>query len=150
MRYKAKKEKNMQQYDQNNIFAKILRGEIPCHQVYEDDHTLAFMDVMPQARGHVLVIPKYEAVELSDMNAEYIKAVFSTAQKVIKAQRKVLQREGIVQLQLSGEEAGQSVFHYHIHLIPANVHDMGKHEAKQANQSELSTLAAQLRAELGQ
>ncbi|MCO6504433.1 MAG: HIT family protein [Snodgrassella sp.] len=140
----------MQPYDQNNIFAKILRGEIPCHKVYEDNHTLAFMDVMPQAKGHVLVIPKFEAVELTDMNSEFIQAVFSTAQKIICAQRKVLQREGIVQLQLSGKEAGQSVFHYHIHLIPASVHELGKHEGRVADQSELATLAAQLSAELDQ
>lgn len=138
----------MQQYDRNNIFAKIIRGEIPCHKVYEDDHTLAFMDVMPQARGHVLVIPKYEAIELADMSAEYITAVFTTAQKIINVQRKVLQRQGIVQLQLSGEEAGQSVFHYHIHLIPASIHQLGKHESVAADQAELAALAADLRAEL--
>lgn len=138
----------MQQYDRNNIFAKIIRSEIPCHKVYEDSYTLAFMDVMPQARGHVLVIPKFEAIELSDMSAEYLKAVFSTAQKIITAQRKVLQCDGIVQLQLSGEQAGQSVFHYHIHLIPSSIHKLGKHEGTAADQTELATLATQLHAEL--
>jgi histidine triad (HIT) family protein len=138
----------MQQYDRNNIFARIIRGEIPCHKVYEDAQTLAFMDVMPQARGHVLVIPKYEAVELTDVPQDYLIAVFSAAKKIIKAQRKVLHRDGIVQLQLSGEQAGQSVFHYHIHLIPGHIHELGKHESVAADQAHLAQLAAQLRAEL--
>ncbi|PIT10623.1 HIT family hydrolase [Snodgrassella alvi] len=138
----------MQQYDRNNIFARIIRGEIPCHKVYEDAQTLAFMDVMPQARGHVLVIPKYEAVELTDVPQDYLIAVFSAAKKIIKAQRKVLHRDGIVQLQLSGEQAGQSVFHYHIHLIPGHIHELGKHESVAADQAQLAQLATQLRAEL--
>jgi histidine triad (HIT) family protein len=138
----------MQQYDRNNIFARIIRGEIPCHKVYEDAQTLAFMDVMPQARGHVLVIPKYEAVELTDVPQDYLIAVFSAAKKIIEAQRKVLHRDGIVQLQLSGEQAGQSVFHYHIHLIPGHIHELGKHESVAADQAQLAQLAAQLRAEL--
>lgn len=138
----------MQEYDRNNIFARIIRGEIPCHKVYEDTQTLAFMDVMPQARGHVLVIPKCEAIELTDMPQDYLVAVFSAAKKIIGAQRKVLHRDGIVQLQLSGEQAGQSVFHYHIHLIPGHIHELGKHESVAADQAELAQLAAQLRAEL--
>jgi histidine triad (HIT) family protein len=138
----------MQQYDRNNIFARIIRGEIPCHKVYEDAQTLAFMDVMPQARGHVLVIPKYEAVELTDVPQDYLIAVFSAAKKIIGAQRKVLHLDGIVQLQLSGEQAGQSVFHYHIHLIPGHIHELGKHESVAADQAQLAQLAAQLRAEL--
>lgn len=138
----------MQQYDSNNIFARIIRGEIPCHKVYEDEQTLAFMDVMPQARGHVLVIPKCEAIELTDMPQDYLATVFSAAKKIINAQRKVLHRNGVVQLQLSGEQAGQSVFHYHIHLIPGHIHELGKHESVAADQAELAQLAAQLRAEL--
>lgn len=133
-------------YDTNNIFAKILRGEIPCHKVYEDDNTLAFMDVMPQATGHVLVIPKCEAVELSDLPCEYACAVFKTAQKVIIAQRKALGVDGIVQMQLSHAKAGQSVFHYHMHLIPTHVHELGKHESVMADQDELAELASKIRA----
>lgn len=130
-------------YDNNNIFAKILRGELPCHKVYEDDKTLAFMDIMPMARGHVLVIPKCEAVELSDMPSEYITAVFDTAKKVMNAQRQVLNREGIVQMQLNNAQAGQSVFHYHVHLIPGHVFKLGKHEDEQADHVELAELAKQ-------
>lgn len=135
-------------YDSNNIFAKILRGEIPNHTVYEDDKTLAFMDAMPQARGHVLVVPKTEAVELSDLPLDYAQAVLATAQKVMAAQRQVLQRQGIVQMQLNHAQAGQSVFHYHVHLIPGHVHELGRHEGGMADQAELSALAAQLRAAL--
>lgn len=133
-------------YDNTNIFAKILRGEIPCHKVYEDDKTLAFMDVMPQATGHVLVIPKYEAVELTDLPCEYACAVFKTAQKIIKAQRQALGVNGVVQMQLNHKDAGQSVFHYHMHLIPTHVHELGKHESGFANQDELAQLASQIRA----
>lgn len=133
------------QYDNQNIFAKIIRGEIPNHTVYEDDKTLAFMDIMPMATGHVLVIPKCEAVELSDMPADYLQAVFATAQKVMQAQRQVLQREGIVQLQLNNAQAGQSVFHYHVHLIPSSIHQLGQHETRQADMGELAELAGQLR-----
>lgn len=137
-------------YDKQNVFAKILRGEIPNHTVYEDDKTLAFMDVMPMAKGHVLVIPKCEAVELSDMPADYLQAVFATAQKVMTAQRQVLQRDGIVQLQLNNAQAGQSVFHYHVHLIPSSIHELGKHEERKADPSELAELAQQFKSQINQ
>ena len=132
-------------YDDSNIFAKILRGEIPCHKVYEDDKTLAFMDVMPQATGHVLIIGKCPAVELTDLPLEYATAIFATAQKVIKAQRQVLGTQGVVQLQLNDKSAGQSVFHYHMHLIPTHLHNLGEHESQMADMGELAKLAEQLR-----
>lgn len=135
-------------YDNTNIFAKILRGEIPCHRVYENDKTLAFMDVMPQAKGHVLIIPKCEAVELTDLPCEYACAVFVTAQKVIKAQREALNVEGVVQMQLNHVKAGQSVFHYHMHLIPTHVHELGRHESVMADQDELADLAGKIRAKI--
>lgn len=136
----------MSNYDPNNIFTKILRQEIPCHKVYEDEMTLAFMDVMPQATGHVLVIGKCEAVELTDLPLEYATAIIATAQKVIKAQRIALNVEGVVQMQLNHAKAGQSVFHYHMHLIPTHVHELGKHEGGFADQNELAELAAKIRA----
>ncbi len=131
-------------YNPDNIFAKILAGKIPCHKVYEDDKTLAFMDVMPQAVGHVLVIPKCEAVELSDLPLEFAAAVIATAQKVIRAQRQVLETKGIIQMQLNNQEAGQSVFHYHMHLIPTHIHQLGKHEDKLADMEQLAEMAAKL------
>lgn len=131
-------------YQEDNIFAKILAGDIPCHKVYEDDKTLAFMDIMPQAKGHVLVIPKQKAVDLSQLEPEYASAVLMTAKKVMVAQRKVFEREGIIQMQLNGAEAGQTVFHYHVHLVPTSLHELGKHASDQADTEELAQQANQL------
>lgn len=136
----------MVHYDDGNVFAKILRGEIGCHKVYEDDKTLAFMDVMPQAKGHVLVIPKCQAVELSDLPISYAAAVIETAKKVMQAQRQVLNTQGILQMQLNSSQAGQSVFHYHMHLIPTHIHQLGTHEGGMADAEELAQLAAQFKA----
>ena len=133
-------------YDNSNIFAKMLDGDIPCHKVYEDDKTLAFMDIMPQAKGHVLVIPKQKAVDLADLEPEYAAAVLMTAKKVMQAQRQVFEREGVIQMQLNGAQAGQTVFHYHIHLIPSSIHELGRHAVTQADQGELAALAKQLAA----
>ncbi|MGM8870614.1 HIT family protein [Psychrobacter sp. 2Y5] len=133
-------------YDDNNIFAKMLDGDIPYHKVYEDDKTLAFMDIMPQAKGHVLVIPKQKAVDLADLEPEYAAAVLMTAKKVMQAQRQVFEREGIIQMQLNGSEAGQTVFHYHVHLIPSSIHELGRHAVTQADSEELAHAAQQLAA----
>ena len=133
-------------YDDNNIFAKMLNGDIPYHKVYEDDKTLAFMDIMPQAEGHVLVIPKQKAVDLADLEPEYAAAVLMTSKKVMQAQRQVFEREGIIQMQLNGAQAGQTVFHYHIHLIPSSIHELGRHAAVMADQEQLANLAKQLAA----
>ncbi|MGP5531705.1 HIT family protein [Psychrobacter celer] len=137
---------NHVQYDDNNIFAKMLKGEIPYHKVFEDDKTLAFMDIMPQAKGHVLVIPKQNAIDLADLEPEYAAAVLMTAKKVMQAQRQVFEREGIIQMQLNGSQAGQTVFHYHVHLIPSSIHELGRHAVTQADQGELADLAQQLAA----
>jgi len=131
-------------YDDSNIFAKMLNGDIPYHKVYEDDKTLAFMDIMPQAKGHVLVIPKQKAVDLVDLQPEYAAAVLATSQKVMAAQRQVFEREGVIQMQLNGAQAGQTVFHYHIHLLPSSIHELGRHAVTQADSEELATIAKQL------
>ena len=140
---------NQTKYDDNNIFAKMLNGDIPYHKVYEDDKTLAFMDIMPQAKGHVLVIPKQKAIDLNDLDADYAAAVLMTAKKVMQAQRQVFEREGIIQMQLNGSEAGQTVFHYHVHLIPSNIHELGRHAVTQADHGELAETAKQLAAIIG-
>jgi len=106
------------QYDEQNIFAKILRGEMPCVKVYEDEMTLAFMDVMPQADGHVLVIPKSPAPDILTLDAEPMQALILTAQKLARAVKKAMNCAGIRLMQLNGTEAGQTVFHIHIHIIP--------------------------------
>src|ERR1700712_375709 len=105
-------------YDSNNVFAKILRGEIPSVKVFEDTKTLAFMDVMPQAEGHVLVIPKEAAENIHDLSAGGAAALMTTTQKVANAVKKALDVPGIMLAQLNGAAAGQSVFHVHFHIIP--------------------------------
>jgi histidine triad (HIT) family protein len=133
-------------YDDNNIFAKMLDGDIPYHKVYEDDKTFAFMDIMPQAEGHVLVIPKQKAVDLADLEPEYAAAVLMTSKKVMQAQRQVFEREGVIQMQLNGSQAGQTVFHYHVHLIPSSIHELGRHAVTQADSNDLANIAQKLAA----
>jgi histidine triad (HIT) family protein len=105
-------------YDNGNIFARILRGEIPCVKVYEDDKTLAFMDVMPEADGHVLVVPKEPAENILDLSAEGMAAMMATTQKVAKAVDKALAPDGILLKQYNRAPAGQSIFHVHFHIVP--------------------------------
>lgn len=132
-------------YDDQNIFAKILRGEIPAIKVYEDEKTLAFMDIMPQADGHTLVIPKSPAVTLLDLNPEDAAYTIQIVQKVAKAIEKALDRKGIVLMQLSGEEAGQTVPHIHFHLIPSSVHQLGKHASTMGDQEKIKALAEKIK-----
>jgi histidine triad (HIT) family protein len=136
-------------YDSNNIFAKILRGEIPCIKLYEDAHTLAFMDIMPQAEGHVLVIPKQAAVTLFDLDDDGAAACMRTVRKIGEAQKKGLGAPGIVLMQLNGAEAGQSVPHFHIHVIPGSIADLRKpHGTSMADPQHLKALAAKIVAAL--
>ena len=133
-------------YDNQNIFAKILRGEIPAIKVYEDEKTLAFMDIMPQADGHTLVIPKSPAITLLDLNPEDAAYTIQIVQKVARAIEKALDRKGIVLMQLSGEEAGQTVPHIHFHLIPSSIHQLGKHASTLGDQDQIKALAEKIRA----
>ncbi|HEY7749764.1 MAG TPA: HIT family protein [Aestuariivirgaceae bacterium] len=108
----------MTDYDSGNIFAKILRGEIPCHKVYEDTMTLAFMDVMPQAKGHVLVIPKKPSRNILDVAPGDLTAVMATAQKIARAVKEAFSSGGVLIMQFNEAPAGQTVFHFHVHVIP--------------------------------
>ena len=105
-------------YDPENIFAKILRGEMAAWKVYEDEATLAFMDVMPQSPGHVLVIPKVEAENLFDLDPEAGAAVLRTTQRVARAVKSAMGADGIMLNQFNGPSAGQTVFHFHVHIVP--------------------------------
>jgi histidine triad (HIT) family protein len=105
-------------YDQQNIFARILRGEIPCVKVFEDAKTLAFMDVMPEAEGHVLVVPKEAAQDILDLSPEGLGAMMATVQKVAKAVDGALAPDGILLKQYNRAPAGQSIFHVHFHVLP--------------------------------
>ena len=105
-------------YDTNNIFAKILRGEIPCHKVYENDTALAFMDVMPQVDGHTLVIPKSPSRNLLDADPAVLARVIPVVQKLAVAVKAAFTADGIQIIQYNEAAGGQSVFHLHFHIIP--------------------------------
>ena len=136
-------------YDPQNVFAKILRGEIPCVKLYEDALTLAFMDVMPQAEGHALVVPKEPAENLFDLSPEGAAALIATTQKVAKAVKKGLGAPGVMLAQLNGQAAGQSVFHVHFHVIPrAGGVDLKLHARNMVDPKTLEPIAAKIRAAL--
>ncbi|MGZ5921751.1 MAG: HIT family protein [Rhizomicrobium sp.] len=136
-------------YDNNNIFAKILRGEIPCVKVFEDEKNLAFMDVMPQADGHVLVIPKEPAENLLDLSSESAGALMMTTQRIAKAVKNGLNAPGIMLAMLNGAPAGQSVFHVHFHVIPRSAGvDMGMHARAMVDPKSLEPIAAKIRSAL--
>jgi histidine triad (HIT) family protein len=105
-------------YDPTNIFCRILHGEAPYFRILETTHTLAFMDVMPQADGHVLVVPKESAAMIFDLSEQAAAACMATVQTVSKAVRAALQPDGLLIAQLNGEAAGQTVGHVHFHVIP--------------------------------
>ena len=108
----------MPSYDQNNIFAKILRGELPCHKVYEDDKALAFLDIMPRAPGHALVIPKAPVRNLLDVAPDDLAHVMKVAQRIAKVSVDVFGADGVTLQQFSESAGGQVVFHLHVHVIP--------------------------------
>jgi len=136
-------------YDTRNIFARILRGEIPAHKVYEDEHTLAFMDVMPQSEGHTLVIPKVAAENLFDLPPDALAATILTTQRVARAVKKAFDPPGIMLAQLNGAGAGQSVFHIHFHIVPRYEGiDLRLHAREMADPKVLADHAARVRAAL--
>jgi histidine triad (HIT) family protein len=129
-------------YDPNNIFAKILRGEIPSHKIYEDDHTFAFMDVMPQVDGHCLVIPKIGSRNLFDANPKVLAQLMTTVQKIANATMKAFEADGVQIRQYNEEVAGQTVFHLHFHVLPMKEGvPMKPHTGKMADHVELAKQA---------
>jgi histidine triad (HIT) family protein len=108
----------MPAYDPNNIFAKILRGELPCNKVYEDDRALVFLDIMPRTPGHALVIPKSPARNVLDVAPDDLAHVMKVAQKVAKAGMDVFEADGVTIQQFNESAGGQVVFHLHVHVIP--------------------------------
>ena len=136
-------------YDRNNVFARILRGEIPAHKVYEDEHTLAFMDVMPQADGHTLVVPKAAAENIFDVPEDALSATILTTQRVASAVKKAFDPPGVMIAQLNGRGAGQSVFHIHFHVLPRYEGvDFRFHARDMADPQVLADHAARIRAAL--
>ena len=136
----------MTAYDPDNIFGKILKGEIPSHKVYEDDDTLAFMDVMPQSRGHTLVIPKTGSRNLFDAEPQVLANLIQKTQRVARAAMSAMDADGLRVAQFNEAPAGQTVFHLHFHVIP--MYDgvpLRPHTGEMADQDELAAQAEKIR-----
>lgn len=139
----------MTDYDPSNIFAKILRGEIPCNKIYEDAHTLAFMDVMPQADGHALVLPKAASRNLLDADPQALAALMAATQKVARAAMSAFDAGGVLIKQYNEAAAGQTVFHLHVHVIPRHEgQELRPHSGKMADPAVLAKHAAMIKARL--
>ena len=133
-------------YDNNNVFAKILRGELPAHKVYEDDQTLAFMDIMPRAKGHTLVIPKTPARNVLDATPEQLSACIQTVQKIARAVMKAFDAPGVTIQQFNESAGGQVVFHLHFHVIPRwEGVPLGPHTGEMEDKEVLESNAAKIR-----
>jgi len=137
-------------YDQNNIFAKILRGEIPAAKVYEDEHILSFMDVFPQVPAHTLVIPKVGGRNILDTDDAELFHVIKGVKRISKAVVKAFNPEGVIVTQFNGEPAGQTVFHLHFHIIPRYANQpMDRHgRGQMADMEILKVQAAKIAAAL--
>jgi histidine triad (HIT) family protein len=127
----------MPSYDPNNIFAKILRGELPCYKVYEDDKTLAFLDIMPRAPGHTLVLPKAPVRNILDASAADLAQVMTVSQKVAKAAVQAFAADGITVQQFNEGAGGQVVFHLHVHVIPRKMGVAMKPPASEKEKPEI-------------
>jgi histidine triad (HIT) family protein len=105
-------------YDSDNIFVKIMRGELPCHKVYEDEHTFVFMDIMPRSNGHALIIPKIGSRNILDADASDLGNLIRTVQKIARAAMKAFKADGMTVAQFSEPAGGQVIFHTHFHVLP--------------------------------
>ena len=136
-------------YDPNNIFARIVRGEIPCVRVHDDADTLAFMDLMPQSQGHTLVIPKVAGEDLLDTPPASVAAAMRTTQRVARAVKEAFAAPGLIVTQFNGPVAGQTVFHLHFHVIPAYVAGgLRLHARDKVDAATLEAHAARIRSAL--
>ena len=136
-------------YDENNVFAKVLRGEIPCHKIYEDEDTLAFLDIMPRAEGHALVITKEKARDLFDVRPEALAKLMAVVQKLAPVIQEAVGAEGVLIQQFNGAAAGQTVFHLHVHIIPRKAGEALKpHAGRMADQAQLAATAEKIRKRL--
>jgi histidine triad (HIT) family protein len=136
-------------YDPDNIFGKIIRGEIPAHKVYEDDFALAMMDIFPQSKGHLLVIPKAPSRNLFDADPATLSAAMPLVQRLARAVQQALRPDGVRIVQFNETPAGQSVFHLHFHIIP--VYEgvpIGRHGEGKADDAELAEQAKAIAAAL--
>ena len=138
-------------YDDSNLFAKILRDEVPAVKVYEDDEALAFMDIFPQARGHMLVVPKnVKARNFLELPPERVAPLMERVHRLMIAAEKVLKPDGLAVTQFNGEDAGQTIFHLHFHIIPryAGQRLAGHGHGNRADIAELQKIAGEIAAAL--
>lgn len=139
----------MTAYDRDNLFGKMIRGEIPATKVFEDDTVLAIMDIFPQSRGHVLVIPKAPSRNFLDADPAALSAALPRVQRIAKAVQKALKPDGIRLVQYNEAPAGQSVFHLHFHIIPIYEGvDVGRHGQGRADDAELTEISKAIAAAL--
>ncbi len=134
-------------YDDNNLFAKILRGDIPAVKVYEDDETLAFMDIFPQSRGHVLIVPKHSrARNFLELPEARVASLLGVVHRLAKATAKALKPDGVTVTQFNGAPAGQTIFHLHFHIIPRYDGERlaGHGHGNRADIAELEQIAKQI------
>lgn len=139
-------------YDDQNIFAKILRGEMPCHKVYEDDASFAFLDIMPQVKGHTLVLPKSPAENILDVDAGALGSVLATVRRLAPAIVQAMEADGFRLMQFNGAAAGQTVFHLHMHILPMGEATRLRHHGRDDNMAdndELKATAELIRAAIG-
>ena len=136
-------------YDENNIFAKLIRGDIPSIRVYEDENVVAFMDVMPQGIGHTLIVPRKGSRNLLDAEPETLAKVIKVVQKIAKAVKKAFNADGVTVMQFNEPASGQTVFHLHFHVIPRfeNV-QLKPHSGEPVDTKTLEEAAAKIRAAL--
>ena len=140
---------DMQAYDEQNIFAKILRGELPSHMVREDDHTLAIMDIMPRGDGHVLVLPKAPSRNILDIDAANLTRTMEAVQILSRAVLKAYGADGVTIQQFNEPASGQVVFHTHVHVIPRfDGVKLRPHTGEMADQAALAASAEKIRAAL--
>ncbi len=140
----------MTAYDQNNVFAKILRGELPAHKVYEDEKTIAIMDIMPRGDGHTLVLPKAPSRNLLDIADNDLTAVMRTVKKIAHAVKSAFAADGVTVQQFNEGAGGQMVFHTHVHVIPRHEGVALKpHSGQMADQKVLAEHAEKIRKALG-
>jgi histidine triad (HIT) family protein len=136
-------------YDRDNVFAKILRGELPCHKVYETDRALAFMDIMPRGDGHVLVIPKAQARNILDVAPDDLADLAKAVQVVAKAAKEAFAADGLTIQQFNESAGGQVVFHLHVHMIPRfDGVPLKPHTGEMEKPEKLAAFAEKLRAAL--
>ena len=138
-------------YDPDNVFAKILRGELPSHKLYEDGGTFALMDIMPRGDGHCLVIPKKPSRNILDVEPDDLAAVMATSQKLARAVVKAFDADGVTIQQFNEPAGGQVVFHLHVHIIPRfDGVKLRPHTGEMADQGELAANAEKIRAALAE